>query len=637
MSEWKRRQFLKIAGTFMLSAGLPARAAQQATASPDLLFPQGIASGDPQADCIILWTRALMLGKDSVPLIVQLSDTEDFAEVLVEAQLTASADSDFTVRAYIDDLQAGRHYYYRFLGVDGGQSIVGRTMTAPTAEDARPVNLAFASCQNYEQGFFGAWSRMITEDLAKPETDQIQFVLHLGDFIYERYGYQDKKGERYVRKLPDYPDGESNGKLFWADTLADYRHLYHTYLADPHLQAARARWPFICTWDDHEFSNNAVQDYNTYGKKPVRQPERKTAANKAWFEYIPALVEDNPRELHIYRSLSWGKHVDLVLTDLRSYRSHHPLPHGLVKELELPTTPSELVKIFDAGKHYNNGSPPETLPFGDGNHLNTARNRDTGTMMGAEQKRWFKQQLTDSKATWKVWGNALPIMSLRMDLAELPFGDLHNSVLGTDAWSGFPTEYKELMGYLSDQNVTNMVSLSGDHHAHGAGSLALDTDTEQAQFVAVDFNVSGISSTPQYAGVLWRGQQDNPEFLRLVASEAEGKVQETWNMTLTQGTLASLAYSRTGLKTVADWLSPNEANPGTVYVDSNSNGYGLARFDGDACQVQLVTVQPPVDESDDKGHPIRHVANFRLPRWSQEQEPQLEGPTFDGPPPFPFG
>ncbi len=637
MSEWKRRQFLQIAGTFMLSAGLPARAAQQATVSPALSFPQGIASGDPQSDSIILWTRALIPGQDAVPLVVQLSETDDFTEVLVEAPVTASADNDFTVRAYIDDLQPAQRYFYRFLGVDGGQSIVGRTMTAPASDDARPVNLAFASCQNYEQGFFGAWSRMVTEDLAKPQADQIQFVLHLGDFIYERYGYEDRDNQRYVRKLPAYPDGDGDGDLYWADTLADYRHLYHTYLDDPHLQAARARWPFVCTWDDHEFSNNGVQNYNTYGDQPVRQPERKTAANKAWFEYIPALVEDNPQELHIYRTLSWGKHIDLILTDLRSYRSHHPLPHGLVKELALPTTPSQLVEIFDAGKRYNNGSPPETLPFGDGSHPNTARDREPGTMLGPEQKRWFKQQLADSKATWKVWGNALPIMSLRMDLAELPFGDLHNSVLGTDAWSGYPTEYKELMNYLSDQKISNLVSLSGDHHAHGVGSLAIDVDAESAQFVGVDFNVSGISSTPQYAGVLNNGSQNNPDFMQLVAYETDDKLMETWNMTLTQGTLASLAYSRTGLETVADWLSPNEANPGTVYVDSNSNGYGLARFDGDVCQVQLVTVQAPVDESDNKGHPIQHVANFRLPRWSQQQEPQLEGPTFDGPPPFPFG
>jgi alkaline phosphatase D len=636
MNDFKRRQFLQIAGTFMLSAGLPVRAAQQATVSPALSFPQGIASGDPQTDSVILWARAIVPGQDTVALTVQLSETENFAEVVVEAQLTAGADSDFTVRAYIDELQAGRHYYYRFLGADGGQSIVGRTMTAPAVDDIRPVNLAFASCQNYEQGYFGAWSRMITEDRGKPEQEQIQFVLHLGDFIYERYGYEDNDGQRYVRKLPEYPDSDSDGELYWADTLADYRHLYHTYLADPHLQAARARWPFVCTWDDHEFSNNSVQDFSTYGDKPVRQPKRKTAAHQAWFEYIPALVEDNPADLRIYRSLRWGQHIDLLLTDLRSYRSHHPLPKGLVKELKLPTTPSELVEIFDAGKNYNNGMPPATLPFGDGTTPNSARDRESGTMLGAEQKQWFKGQLTDSTATWKVWGNALPIMSLRMDLAELPFGGLHNSVLGTDAWSGFPTEYKELLNFVADEGIANLVSLSGDHHSHGAGSLARDANAEKPEFLAVDFNVSGISSTPQFSGVLDTGQKDNPDFLQLVAHEANGEMQETWNMTLTQGALATLAYGRTGMQTLANWLAPNKANPGTVYVDSNSNGYGLARFDGAECIAQLITVDAPVKESDASGSAIKHSANFRVASWSKGEEPDLSGPVFEDSAPFPF-
>ena len=107
-------------------------------------------------------------------------------------------------------------------------------------------------------------------------------------------------------------------------------------------------------------------------------------------------------------------------------------------------------------------------------------------------------------------------------------------------------------------------------------------------------------------------------------------------MTLTQGTLASMAYSKTGLEVLAGWLSPNRANPGTRYVDSNSNGYGLARFEQGECRVQLVTISPPLRESGELGQEILRRANFRLPSWSKNQQPELEGPMFSGAPAFPF-
>ncbi len=636
MNDLQRRHFLKLAGSFICTVGLPFSTTALAKTSEQLKFPQGVASGDPETDSVILWTRALHAQHQKVVLRLQVSSSEQFDEVLAEQLLRCDASSDFTVRVLVEGLQPGRHYFYRFLGADGGMSMTGRTMTAPAADDPRTVNLGFASCQNFEQGYFGAWSRMVHEDKQRPVDEQIHFVLHLGDFIYERYGYLDRDGQRYVRKLPDYPDGDGDSELYWADSLSDYRHLYRHYLADPHLQAARARWPFICTWDDHEFSNNGVRDFSTYHEEPKQQTTRKHSANQAWYEYIPARVNQNYQDFKIYRSMRWGSQVDLLLTDLRSYRSLQPLPKGLTRELGLGTTPSELVDIYDGGRAYNNGNPPATLPFGDGKHPNTAVDREPGTMMGAEQKQWFKKQLRSSSAQWRVWGNALPIMALRMDLAELPFMGLENSVLGDDAWSGYPGEYRELMNFAADHGINNFVSLSGDHHSHGAGRLAIDVDAKKPVFVGVDFNVSGISSTPQFNGVLNVGQRDNPEFMQLVAREEDGKLLETWNMTLTQGALSSLTYARTGLGTLADWLAPNKANPGTVYVDSNSNGYGLAQFSAEACEVQLITIEAPVVETGSEGSPIRHVANFRLPSWSKHRQPELEGPSFDGPAPFPF-
>lgn len=640
----KRRNFLHIAGTWFFSAALPriaaatpAPAAGEILQLPAVSFPQGVASGDPQPDSVMLWTRAEPAMATAVELLLQVSSEEDFASVIIQEMVTALAANDYTVRTHIAGLQPGQHYYYRFSTTAGGAtSRTGRTMTAPAADDPQAVNLAFASCQNYEQGYYGAWARMISEDREKPADQQIHFVLHLGDFIYERYRNRAGKSDRFVRRLPEFPDGATDGEREWAQSLADYRHLYKTYLADPDLQAARARWPFVCTWDDHEFSNNGFQHFSTYGVEPRAEPQRRKDSNRAWFEFIPALVPDTTDDLRIYRDLRWGQQVHLLITDVRSYRSPPPVPDGLQEALGLPMLASELVDILDAGQTYQHGNPPELLPFGDGSHPNIARNRAAGIMLGAQQKHWFKNQLRESGANWKVWGNALPILPLRLDLSSLPMQGLHDSVISDDAWAGFPGEYRELMDFLDENGITGVVSLSGDHHAQGAGHLELDRAAETPRYVAVDFNVTGISSTPQYAGVLHKGQNDNPDFLQLVQSERDGKQLETWNMSLTQGVLAAMAFSTFGWEALSEWLGPNPAAPGLRYLDSNSNGYGLARFGDDRCHVQLVTVEAPLQESSARGSAIAHTANFELQQWSKNQQPELQGPVFEGPAPFPF-
>jgi alkaline phosphatase D len=633
-----RRNFLRIAGTVYLSAGLPVPATaipQPGAANSSARFPHGVASGDPLPDSILLWTRVLPSTGEDLELVVQLSIAESFSTVLLEESVTARADQDFTVRVEIDQLDPGRTYFYRFI-TPGGLSRTGRTMTAPDPSDARPVHLAFASCQNYEQGFYGAWARMVAEDRRKDPDKQIQFVLHLGDFIYERYSNRAARGQRFVRTLPAFPDGATDGDRIWAHTLADYRHLYKSYLADPHLQAARARWPFVCTWDDHEFSNDGFRHFSTYGDEPLAEPDRHRDAIQAWFEYIPARVPEPDEDFRIYRKLRWGKHSDILLTDLRSYRSGPPLPHGLSDELGMPLAAIELVDIYDGGRAYNAGEPPEYLPFGDGTIPNTARKREPGTMMGDTQKNWFKQAAQNSGATWKVWGNSLPILHTNIDLGSLPLSGMHDGILSEDAWPGFPGEYRELMSWMETAKVSGLVSLSGDHHMQGAGTLVTNPAQPDSPAVAVDFNVTGISSTPHYDNVIYSAGKDNSEFMQLVSTEVDGEPVEIWNMCFTHGVLAALAFEKTGLKTVADWLAPNNANPGLAYLDTNSNGYGLASFDEKACRVRLVTVVAPLEETGQGGSEMLRSASFELPLWKAGETISLTGPVFTGTPPFPW-
>ena len=334
-------------GTFLLAANthLAARAELPEDA-PTVSFPQGVASADPGPDAVVLWTRAEPAAAVAeVQLLVQVSTSPNFAAVVIDALLSTGPESDYTVRTYLQGLSPDTEYYYRFLGPEGSVSRLGRTRTAPAADQEKDISMAFASCQSFEQAFYGSWARMLEDDEAAAEADKIQFILHLGDFIYERSWNKRLDGNQQSRYVPPFPDGEKTDKNRCAISLEDYRHLYKTYLSDPWLQAARARWPFICIWDDHEFCDDNFQSYNTYGDSPVPQAQRKQNSNRAWSEYIPAVLNELDEQpahgfsggvLHgdeagdnltavsslcIYRKLSWGKHLDLVLTDTRSYRS----------------------------------------------------------------------------------------------------------------------------------------------------------------------------------------------------------------------------------------------------------------------------------------------------------------------------
>ncbi len=645
--------FLTVAPGSVMATVIPAQL------SP-LDFPHGVASGDPQPDAVMLWTRAVPRSgsNDPVRLLLQLSTDSNFSTLLLQEELHTSAERDYTLRTYIDGLTPDTQYYYRFMGADKFVSRTGRTRSAPAPGQARKVNLAFVSCQNFEQAYYGSWARMLEDDRTAAEDDRIHFVLHLGDFVYERSWEERLDGSAQSRSVPPFPDGVDAPGIRDAVSLADYRHLYKTYLSDPHLQEARARWPFICTWDDHEFADDNFQSFTTYDGPAKLAAQRKLSANQAWFEYIPAVLDELKQHAHnfqpqvleqdtathnqtamdslrIYRQLSWGKYLDIVLTDSRSYRSPRCLPKGFAATLGLPLNPVELVAIADAGNAYAQGNPPNTLPFGDGTMANPAKDRAPGSMLGLQQRDWFLNTMKTSAAPWKLWANALPLMPLRLDMSSLPFTDYYDSIFSIDGWAGYPYEVSVVMRALEDEDITGVVSLSGDHHMHGAGTVRHSTTDAEARPVAVDFTVAGISSSPVFEDLVSATDADHPDFAALVYRQTERGVEPVWNMSMVHGVLAAYTYSKTGLATVSSLLGPNTANPGLSYVDTTANGYGLASFDAAAMRVQLVTlqdcrlpfVQPPA---------IRHIAQFRLPLWSTGERPLLEGPEFEGAAPFPF-
>src|SRR5919199_855824 len=373
------------------------------------LFAEGVASGDPASNGVLLWTRASSGGQAAaVPLTVELAEDAAFKRVTATARTRAVAAADHTCRVLVGGLRPATTYWYRFTDEQGNGSRVGRTRTAPADDDPRPVRFAFVSCQNVCEGAQNAYRRMADDDeRARPE-EQLWFVLHLGDFVYEVVDYPEDfpGGHRYDRRLRPavrYPQGEKIRQGFHVPiTLEDYRTLYRSYLRDPDLQDARARWPFVSMWDNHEFSWLGWQSFLQFDGINRPAQTRKVMVNQAWFEYQPArvakvgrgslerfdppVVKDAPIEhfdesglgqepnnlaaihsLTGYRALTFGRHVELLITDQHSYRSEEPSGRKQAAALtsrDFPEmVPEEVMRALDAGRALA-GEPRATLSFG---------------------------------------------------------------------------------------------------------------------------------------------------------------------------------------------------------------------------------------------------------------------------------
>ena len=419
-------------------------------------FPQGIASSDPQPDAILLWTRITDKTSDKpVNTIMQLSRDQDFNYILAEKAMTADSNSDFTLRCFVDGLDSNQWYYYRFLTDDSHASRTGRTRTAPANDADETLNLIMFSCQNYERGYFNAYRRMIIDDEgAKPE-DRIDLCIHVGDFIYENVNgsafsatgesalLKNRDGsDRTAGKLPSGGKPRGRGNQLLPKTLDDYRHIYKSYLSDPSIQAARAWYPFVYIWDDHEVLNDYWQAYSPGGSIQTL----KVVGNQAWFEYLPAILSDadpgplgyNPARdfepvevkdtnpgvfdedylslepntqaaiasMTIYRALKWGTLADIILVDGRSYRGPRGLDSSILGSdmIAYPKAPIDpkLIRIMNAGKTANNGNPPATLEYEGESIPNPRRQSPRASLLGNRQKNWLKDTLTASNANWKL-------------------------------------------------------------------------------------------------------------------------------------------------------------------------------------------------------------------------------------------
>lgn len=400
-------------------------------------FQLGVASGEPSADGFVIWTRLAPkpvegggMPHQLVEVGWEVADDEKFTKVIRKGKTVATPQLAHAVHVELQGLEANRWYWYRFKA--GGEiSPVGRARTMP-AIDSEPNRLrfAFASCQHYEHGFFTAYQHMAADDL--------DLVVHLGDYIYEGAA-----GNSGVRK-------HLGGEL---DSLDDYRNRYALYRTDENLQAVHAAFPWLITWDDHEFDNDYANDISEQPNvKAAAFLRRRANAYQAFYEHMPLRRRAFPRgpDLQLFHQTSFGRLADFFVLDTRQYRTNQPNGGGLK-----PLTG----KVFDPH----------------------------ATILGRRQKRWLKAGLLQSQSTWNVL--AQQVLMARVD--RIPGGiDLYTM----DKWAGYDVERQEMMDFFHDRKIPNPIVLSGDIHSNFVNDLIVDFDDPDSAKVGTEFVGTSISS-----------------------------------------------------------------------------------------------------------------------------------------------
>ncbi|MES2321461.1 MAG: alkaline phosphatase D family protein [Pseudomonadota bacterium] len=459
-------------------------------------FPLGVASGDPKENSAVFWTRVTSsAGIDAIPVRLEVSTSSNFDAIVASADLTAVRQYDYTVRVKVTSLSPGTRYHYRFVsGQD--KSAAGTAKTAPAAASS-PAQMRFAwlTCQDWSVNHWAAMDLIAAEEL--------DFLVHLGDYIYESVGanFQAGTAEPAHTRITLPNGATSAGETgVHATSLEDYRLLYRTYRSDARLQELHRKFPMIAIWDDHEFSDDCWQDHQTYNNENKQETGRRRAATQAWAEYMPIdfgdlsfdLNKPGHENIRIYRDFRFGTLMHLVMTDQRLYRDDH-----IVGEAELATLIGHHPLTGDDKIGARYFVPLPILKQFEG--LNSMVLKRAPSILGTTQTQWWKDTLKGATATWKVWGNEVTLNRMWIDLrASAPAPYNNQYVVNADAWDGYPAHRAELMGYLKANAIRNVVAITGDLHAFQCGTIRDNPDPAIGTPVAVDFVAAGISSASFY-------------------------------------------------------------------------------------------------------------------------------------------
>jgi alkaline phosphatase D len=460
---FNRRGFLTGAGATLLSVAASAETLSP-FASPERLggypFTLGIASGEPTSDGVVLWTRLAVDplipggGMPHRPVLVRwrVALDEKMRKVVRTGVALAMPELGHSVHVEVQGLQPARWYWYQF-EVAGQGSTIGRTRTAPAfGSPASALTFAFASCQNYQNGFFPAYWRMAEENL--------DFVVHLGDYIYE--------GGAGTGVRAHLPATEIM-------SIDDYRIRHALYKSDPALQATHEAFPWIVTWDDHELEN----DYGGFIPQDAADTEifadRRARAYQAYYENMPLRRSSFPRgpHLQLYRRVSFGGLLQVHVLDTRQYRSARaPASCTLPERIE--------------------GYCPSALDT-------------TRTITGDQQRDWLISGLDRSRAKWNVLANQVPFApnDTNADPAIRTFGG--------EKWDGYPFNRAQVLDFIAARKLYNTVVITGDVHQNFVRNVPPDYINLDAEPIATEFVGTSISSGgDRTISTVYGGNANNP-------------------------------------------------------------------------------------------------------------------------------
>ena len=369
-----------------------------------------------------------------IEVLWEVSSTDTFDDIVSSG--LATAEERFGHAVHIDvPLSTGESIvFYRFR-IGDYVSPIGKTRLSSPSGSTTPIKVAAVSCQNYTDGFYNAYA-----DLVEQSPDLVTF---LGDYIYESgVGTLDATTVR-LHNSDEIKD------------LVAYRNRYALYRSDPLLQAAHAVCPWVITWDDHEVENNYANLTPQDSADAEGHAARRAAAYQAWWEHMPVrLGPPTDESLTIYRQFSWGDLLNLLVVDGRQYRDDQACGDAVLS----------------------------TQPACD-EALDPAR-----TMLGAEQEKWFSENINDTTKVWNVMANQTVMTDIRLGAA----------VLNYDQWDGYAPDRNRILSDVVDQGVENFVVLTGDIHLAGVGQLTIDsnpTTAMGAEFVSTSISSSGNVST----------------------------------------------------------------------------------------------------------------------------------------------
>lgn len=447
-----RRTLLRGAGALAVSVlAIPMAPPRLAFGKPgfiDFPFQLGVASGEPWPDGFVIWTRLaprpLDVGYGMAPETIavdwEVAEDSSFRTIAAKGTALAHPELAHAVHVELTGLLPSRPYWYRFRCGDH-RSMQGRAMTAPAAgAPVQKLRFAVAGCQNYEQGLYTAYDHLSRET--------VDFVFHYGDYIYEGLS----KPFYFSRHTDDVVPSPRRADLPDTYSVHDYRLRYAKYKMDTDLQKAHAAAPWIVVWDDHEVVDNWAGDHD----KELTPPEifrlRRAAAAQAYYEHLPLRRSSLPAgaQIQLFRKFSFGGLVDMHVLDTRQYRSDQPCRDGFRPACPAVDDPSL-------------------------------------TVLGAAQEEWLLGNLANREAGWHLLAQQVMMMPCDRE----PGAD---NIRNLDTWDPYRVARARLLNHLKDNDIRNMVVLTGDEHQHIVGNVILDDKDKDSPTVASEFVVTSISS-----------------------------------------------------------------------------------------------------------------------------------------------